>query len=215
MPISELETRAGQIRKHIQETNDEFNAAPVARKRVMLAQDVLLQLKSRRMVADSVYFNPEEQDSFAPLVGARTDEELRDALRGIHTCGVCGIGSLFVAAVERLDQLRVSEIMGEGFGPWSGDFKRKILSYLDDHRLFTNAELDAVENLFEWSEVPDSMPNFRAWQALNERDEMYLPALTSIMETIVATRGEEEVTLELLMGREPPDDEEEDEGEDY
>ncbi len=140
-----------QLSEHLAEvdkTNEAFLAAPVAKKRTMLASDVLRQLHMGRLIPQSNYFS---------FIGMSTikergeDPDIRQTLRDVPQCSVCGIGALFVAAVERLNEIRFSAYFDSGY------FRRCVTAYLGNQtQLFSLYELDRIENFFEDDDLPVS-----------------------------------------------------------
>lgn len=107
--------------------------------RVIIARDVLSQLDARRLVAEvNIYLSVD-----GPIIptGCPTgwNPEVRDLLVG-RTCGVCAIGALFVAKVDRVDALRFSEMGGR----LNDDGRMR--TYLDE---FDPVQLVLMELAFE------------------------------------------------------------------
>lgn len=176
------------IRRRIEETNALFEAADKPTRRVMLAKDVLLQLVNRRMIATSTYFHPQAENFW------QSDCQLRDRLRATPTCRVCGIGSLFVAAVERLNKITCAEYSA---GEYEYGERRTMIKYMESLDLFSSDELDQVEWFFERCRDYQSMTRDaarRKWDAVEQPDR-----LRRIMEVIIRTEGRKVLTLDLLM----------------
>lgn len=205
-----------QIRDRIAATNEQFKQADRAGKRVMLAQDIFMQLNNGRMEAASAYLTPDGNPDFLHQQD-RQSKEVRDLLLNVDYCEVCGIGSLFMAAVERIDDLRLSQLLeDEDYSPisaYSPTFRDRLTGYLRTHDLFTAEESRDIEDFFEWNdclENYENLPNWTFWSGVAE-DSNYHLFLHRIAQTIVETEGRELITLRLLMGKtsELAEDEEE------
>lgn len=180
---------------NIEKTNAAFLAADPPTKRVMLAKDVLAQLKINRFHAASTYFFPQRidasgeqfyDDMFLPPYDK--DTELQSALRNLPLCEVCGIGSLFVSAVQRLDKMKMSEYF---------DHRQIMTQYLSGFELFSYKELDEIERFFENSfgeSLSNSKCNFLTYKF----------RLIRIAEFIIETEGRQEITRPLLAAKVPP-----------
>jgi len=176
------------ISRRIEETNARFEAADKSTRRVMLAKDVLLQLVNRRMLAESTYFHPLAENFW------QSDCQIRDRLKAMPSCRVCGIGSLFVAAVERLNKITCSEF---ATGEYEYGERKTMIRYIEGLDLFSADELDQIEWFFE------CMRDYQSSQFSELRkkwgDSERSHRLRRIMEVIIRTEGRKTITLDLLM----------------
>lgn len=176
------------INKHVEETNAAFEAADKPTRRVMLARDILLQLVSHRILPTSCYFGP-IQDYFW-INGT----EIRDRLKITAQCNVCGIGALFMAAVQRLDQIQCDDFLE--------DERYSMIGYMEKFDLFSFAELDAIEDFFERRRAYGEHPlRTEAWALVGSNDR-----LRRIAATIIKTEGRKAITLDLLLLELPTDE---------
>src|SRR6185369_17492660 len=90
--------------KYIDDSNEAFFAASREQKRSMIAKDVIEQLNRRYINANSSYFS-------AYIEPSLRNEDMKDILRTIPVCTVCGIGALLVTAVQRLDKLSYNNLV--------------------------------------------------------------------------------------------------------
>jgi hypothetical protein len=185
----------------IEATNQVFMEADLPTKRVMLAKDVITQLDIKRMTAYSTYFTPLAIETVDPSYYHRTDwtffdrnlvessRDMKDAMRSMPMCQVCGIGSLFVAAVQRLDKMRVADY---------SHYRATHTSYLRKHELFSDDESDHIEAFFENYNFSTEHKAYRTngWDCATPTDR-----LRRIMETIVETEGKEKLTVALFTAK--------------
>jgi hypothetical protein len=126
--------------------NAEFKKANKAQKRVMIAQDVLAQLKAKRYVAESGCW---VRIHYSPATVAETDsvQELF-VEKKIESCNVCALGGLFMSCtnfnnntlLKDLDS--VSEYLGSLV-----DEGKKLSNKLNS--IFTTNQLKLIESYFE------------------------------------------------------------------
>jgi hypothetical protein len=126
--------------------NAEFKKANKAQKRVMIAQDVLAQLKAKRYVAESGCW---VRIHYSPATVAETDsvQELF-VEKKIESCNVCALGGLFMSCtnfnnntlLEDLDD--VSEDLGNLI-----DEKVNLSNKLN--KIFSTSQLKLIETYFE------------------------------------------------------------------
>lgn len=184
MPASSEQLQ--EIRKSIADSNAEFAAAPREKKRVMLAKDVLFQLSIDRIAPTSAYF---KLDPRGNILADNRDRQVQDLLFEVPQCQVCGIGSLFLVAVERLDALTVRDIIGDMQIVTADSVvaaaRYPITQYLEKHDLFSGTELQLIENFFEAQRYTNY---YWKWSSAEGR-------MRQIMEVIVRTEG-----AELKMG---------------
>lgn len=114
-------------------SNKVFEKASPAKKRVMLAKDVLAAIKSRRFTARSGTYQPVPERPF----GCNVDQPAIINLQG-EECEVCAKGALFVSKLDRLNGLKLFEVSER-------DPSEHLLG------LFTQLQLDLIETAFEES----------------------------------------------------------------
>lgn len=123
-------------------SNAAFAKMTPEQKKVTVAKDVLEQLRVGRLVAtNGTYLKSPTFD------GGELDDgdDLREAFKKMESCDVCAIGAVFVATVDRLDKLTVGDLDYRYCA--TDDTMRQ---YLDREGVFTQEELEAMENAFEW-----------------------------------------------------------------
>lgn len=131
-----------KIYERIRKTNTRFAKATPEKKRVMIARDILFQLDLRRLVPSSTYF---DQDDATNASRINTGAEVRDVFKQMPECNVCGIGSCFVAAIDRADDLTCKKAIDRG-----GFAARSMqVAYLVKLGIFTSDHLDSIECCFE------------------------------------------------------------------
>lgn len=145
----ELKGPLKQIYDHIEATNAAFKEMTLEQKRVQVAKDVLLQLEVGRMLAFSTYFaSPAVENAVYAAMKDHTllKGDLRDLFKKMPQCQVCGIGALFVAVVDREDDLSLTESVETG-----GPCNRKTQEYYlaGKMQLFSAVQLFEVERAFE------------------------------------------------------------------
>lgn len=159
---------------HIRRTNKKFEKATREEKRVQIAKDVLLQLSLRRITPKSTYFTNESAElKFKDSKNGLDDGQYRqvqDILKETPRCEACAIGSVFVATVDRLDELTTRNM-------WAIDEKVDMVKYLSEKmELFNYEELELIEEIFE--------DYVRSKKPLSQRKR-----LEKMMEYIIKTKG--------------------------
>ena len=128
-----------KISKEYIDRRSAFKKANKARKRVMIARDVLAQLlKGSYDPTEGVWVIPEN-------LNYKSTDELCDVLSG--KCEVCGLGSLFVSAVRFADKFKVNELSEFKEGEMGSFSDGDVFDYLGD--FFTNKQLQQIESAFE------------------------------------------------------------------
>lgn len=176
----EAEHRA-RIKKNIRERNRRFMKKSPGDRRAAIAKDVLRLLAAEKIRAESVYmsqdmprlrtqyavFPGDRGETLTPAVRKLRERDLSEVLFADGQCAVCGIGSLFVAAVAKLDSFPVA-----GCNLFTREVavgRDVIVSYLKPH--FSSDQLDRIEWWFELNvaRVP-RMPEW--WQLLEKPDRL-------------------------------------------
>lgn len=140
-------------------TTEEFDALPIERQRVVIAQDLIERLNAKKFIAEArTYFE-------APLNSRDPDVQIRDAIAGVE-CRGCQIGGLFACAIDLHNALRIGDVqvfgrirntvhddsMRDYLTPW---FSRQTLAELEE-------AFEGCGNFEEWAnETPDDEGRMR------------------------------------------------------
>ena len=169
--------------------NEEFKKATKAQKRVMIAKDVLAQIKAER------YF-PERGEWVRPLwsddqksidIKLDPNSSIKDAFKSkaINSCEICALGGLFMSCTNLNNNTTVQDLKDETYiGDLVAD-DDKISNGLN--RIFTQGQLMLIESYFEGGEG-----YFRCG---NEKTEAFLESyndderLKIIMQNIIDNNG--------------------------
>ena len=166
-------------------SRDAFRKANKARKRVLIAKDVLLQLDLKRFKPTPGHWVKGIKWSIDP------DAQVCELVNG-KKCEVCGIGSLFVSAVEFANKLDVDEAKKTSE---SGYLDDKIVCFNYLHRWFSESQLEAIETAFEMGEgATYSADGMNFWNNIYEDDlggiyENPELRMRLIMENIIRNKG--------------------------
>jgi hypothetical protein len=140
-----------KINKMIQENNVAFKTATKAQKRVMIAQDVLAQIKAKRYVADSgTWVDPTFSGKWnhdAPNDNASVQQMF--ASKEIESCSVCALGSMFMSCTNLNNHTTFAQFncesddIGSMIDREDGGFSNGL------DRFFTKNQLTLIEIYFE------------------------------------------------------------------
>ncbi len=163
------------IKRVLRARNAAFKKLTRPEQRVQIAKDVLAALATRRFVATSTYFDlPNEVQEICNSDDGQTAKLDVSEVTSQVKCDVCGIGSLFVAAVERADKLKINDFMNE-------DTRDAEVNYLK--RWFSDEMLDKVEDYFEVGNG-----NLSSASPI-QRQEKRSKRMKMIMENIISNNG--------------------------
>ena len=188
-----LDEAVKRHRKEIAKRNKAFQALPDYKKRVVIAQDVLDQLEARRLIPTyGTYLSPGDkvEHDYFDSYGDHYDEdrEVSEALDGAK-CEVCGIGSLFIAAVDRANGCTVGDL-------GSPNSDSAMRNYLSDW--FADDQLSMIEAAFEgrfidWSAGDSGLheysPEIRQAIAFTRRTTSPTARIKKIMNNIIENKG--------------------------
>ena len=125
--------------------NAEFKKATKAQKRVMIAQDVLAQLKAKRYVAESgcwvrIHYNP--------TTVAKTDsvQELF-VEKKIESCNVCALGGLFMSCTNFNNNTLLEDL--DFASSELGDLIEEVKLSNKLNSIFSVKQLKLIESYFE------------------------------------------------------------------
>lgn len=144
------------VRRRLKAANARFKKLTKAQQRLAIAKDVIFQLKMREIKAGSTYLtaktlylnydHPSEK-----LEGIETAEALCQ-----EQCTVCGIGSLFVAAVKKNDKLPLTDFLTDVNVNDKRDAEVRYLS-----KWFDSEQLDQIEDYYERNVYANHSPIIR------------------------------------------------------
>lgn len=106
---TQLKKSVTAFNRKVVKDNKKFEAMTPSQKRMQIAQDVLDQLRTKRLVAKNGVWLDTEDFLTADVV--KKDVELQDLLKKQKSCDACAIGGMFMCAVERADKLKTSELL--------------------------------------------------------------------------------------------------------
>lgn len=188
-----------------------------AKMRVEVAKDVIAALNSKRITPDSTYMRvfPEQSPGYYEQFPERTLrkeawKELTKQYRTPKRCQACGIGALFIAAVDRFDKLQVKDLYDKNdFSGYSVSPELDVtdmVPYLS--KWFSARQLVLIEVAFEGNEVrsicaePSEVAIERAKRFHEHTKELHVnthhrgrpsrpeTTMRAIMENIIKNKGE-------------------------
>lgn len=195
MSVSEaraaLDAAIARNNKETEKRNRAFAKLSGSRKRITVAQDVLDQLRLRRFVATTgTYLQPTTVEAKRQFNSFDDDSDKRpvhEVLEDVK-CQVCGIGSLFVAAVDRANACTIKD-MDHSYE--NSGFMREYLG-----EFFSDEQLVLIETAFETELINSlntglsrSSPEVYAAIRFGEKYSNAEKRLKSIMENIIANKG--------------------------
>jgi hypothetical protein len=177
--------KLAKIQESLRKTNEKFNSLSKAEQRVQIAKDVIKQLDSGKLVAESIYFNwnSSEYDALNEKAQCLADQDSKTdfaCLTKQTTCQVCGIGSLFVAALERDGRYKLGGKRSKDAYPDREDEVAHLAKYFDADTL------QDIEDHFEQNEAWSR--NDYNQEIIKEYNET--KRLKMIMENIIKNKGD-------------------------
>lgn len=128
----------------VEERNEQFEKLSVTKRRIVIAKDVLNQMRTGFLVPKSgIYVRSNELSK-----ASNDDLELKEVFDKDKRCIACGIGSLFVCSVKLFNKLKLADVATNYsmFSPFEIS-KENIHQYLKEY--FSEFELDKIEAAFE------------------------------------------------------------------
>jgi len=132
--------------------NEKFKKATKAQKRVMIAQDVLAQIKTKRYIVESGCW-------IDTNINAACEKNLKDedsvqelfAEKKIESCNVCALGGLFMSCTNFNNNTSFVELNDASghLGDWISEgeeFSNKL------NKIFSYKQLRSIESYFENNE---------------------------------------------------------------
>ena len=172
--------------------NAEFKKATKAQKRVMIAQDVLAQLKAKRYVAESGCWVQANYNPTVTLAETKYHDSVQElfAEKTIESCNVCALGGLFMSCTNFNNNTLLKDLddVSEDLGNLIGE-EEKLSNKLNS--IFTTNQLKLIEAYFEGNDgfflnydEDDRIEAFYNKNASYDKKRLKL-----IMENIVENKG--------------------------
>lgn len=184
-----------KINARVKRRNARFKKMTRKEQRLTIAKDVVDMLRSQKLKPASTYLSLGSMGY--KLYGYEDTKEGKEALKvdagqvlacavEMEQCEVCGIGSLFVAAIVRNDKMKLKK-----FAPAyeNGDARELEVEYLS--KWFDDDQLDLVEQYYEQNSHPDlGQRAGGGWVESPIYDtESDTDRLIMIMENIISNKG--------------------------
>ena len=132
----------------INKLNEQFKKATKAQKRVMIAQDVLAQLKTKRYVAESgCWVQPNYYPDWKQLSDKDSVQELFAAEK-IESCNVCALGGLFMSCTN-FNNNTLLEDLYDVSGDLGNLIDEKVNLSNKLNKIFSTSQLKLIETYFE------------------------------------------------------------------
>ncbi len=173
-----LARAAAEVKKE----NAKFRKLPKRQQVVLIAEDVLRQLAVKRLVPEFGTYLSVDRDVEDAIDGG-PERDLREILHE-EKCHVCGIGSLFVAALDRANGCTADDIS-------STDNDSFMREYLE--RWFDESQLNMIEVAFEGriikSSYDDADDDTDRALAFAKKTKTPMARLKAIMTNVVKNDG--------------------------
>lgn len=157
---------------------------------VAIARDVLALMEAKKIRARTgVYFDLGSSNE------AKFDGSLQAAMhnRNFKTCDVCGIGAMFMAYVDKKNEVEVHEVCDSiALSDDRALIVEKLTPYISER------QLDLIEKFFENGYMGDDGidPVINDWQG---RYSTAKAMLTAICENMIANKGIFKPSMEIVV----------------
>lgn len=142
--LAEVAEDVKKENRRIARENAKFEKLTAKEKRVQIARDVLAQLALKRLVATpGVWLSGKNESNLYSQKDIDKDRQLQEVLKDRKTCTGCALGGMFMCAVERANELKISELDDAESGIDFDD----AMKYLG--RFFDGEQLEMIESAFE------------------------------------------------------------------
>jgi len=133
----------------INKLNEQFKKATKAQKRVMIAQDVLAQLKAKRYVAESgCWVQPNIHSAWEQKLSHHDSVQELFIEQKIESCNVCALGGLFMSCTNFNNNTLLEDL--DSASSELGDLieeEEKLSNKLN--KIFSTDQLKLIETYFE------------------------------------------------------------------
>lgn len=131
--------------------NKIFKAASPAEKRILIAKDVITQIKNKTYIANEgtwVAINSIDYPEFNKIEKLDEQEQLCNLISPKVNCNVCGIGAAICSAIRFKNHLKVEDYL-EGNLDFNDIYDGLTKDKLGIKRIFSQQQLKLIEIAFE------------------------------------------------------------------
>ncbi len=168
--------------------NAAFDKLKPAEKRVAIARDVLKHVASRRIIpTHGAWVDSTGSGALVSAKNIKKDPELQELFASMKSCNACALGGMFMCAVEKADNLKVSDLQDvkvDGNIYEAGVEQEDVFDYMK--KFFSVDQLTMIESAFEKNEGAcyDEAGDDFAPDVEDAADRMRL-----VMENIIVNKG--------------------------
>lgn len=190
-----MANKIDKINISIDKTNGEFKKATKAQKRVMIAQDVLDQIRVKRYVATSgTWISPTWQKSAAEKLSHDDSVQKLFENKTLKKCNVCALGGLFMSCTVLNNKTKVEDLddAADNLGDCISDDDYKMSNGLKS--FFSYNQLTLIETYFEGNNgwflnCDNDEKRVDHIDKFNEKYPKDMDRLKNIMKNIVENNG--------------------------
>jgi hypothetical protein len=173
---------------NIERKNEAFDRLPKAKQRVMIAKDVIKQLKAKKLIAtQGTYIRVKDDidDLFRDFHGKQNynDNSFQETLKSIPQCKVCAKGAIFACTVMRRNQVKNNQVPG-GTDDWGGGNIAPLLG-----NIFSPMQLRLIETEFEGHDIEATTFEGEIKPIMNLRLNSNEDTMIIIMKNIIRNNG--------------------------
>jgi hypothetical protein len=173
----------------IKKLNAEFKKANKAQKRVMIAQDVLAQLKAKRYVAESgCWVKPNIDSAWEQKLSHHDSVQELFIEQKIESCNVCALGGLFMSCTNFNNNTLLEDL--DFASSELGDLIEEVKLSNKLNSIFSVKQLKLIESYFEENDgyfyINSQYDRIKAFCDKHPSDKKRLQL---IMENIVENEG--------------------------
>jgi hypothetical protein len=175
-----------KLSAQLEKNNKAFEKLGRRDQRIAIAKDVISLLKAEKIQPASTYLNIQSEhiqdcyDNNGHPLDKLDEIQAGVILEQLPSCKVCGIGSLFVAAIRKHDKMTFNDLLADYEACDTRDMQTDYLK-----RWFDSDELDSVEEYFEQENDEYITPENSPIKAEYDKSKR----LVMIMENIISNKG--------------------------
>ena len=132
-------------------TTAEFNALDSRKQRILVAKDVIAQLKAKKFKATKGTYVAIKDQALSDAVEESSTEQLHERFKTIKQCAVCARGAMFMSTVRLGNQFQLNQMDTE----WNGPIATVEAGEVDERlkSVFASDQQYLIEAAFEGRDI--------------------------------------------------------------
>ncbi len=185
MTKAELIENIKNTTKRIKKANTRFARMTDAQKRIAIAKDVIKQVNAKRIKPTrGIYLETKFAGSKITIADVGLEMELKALYENMPSCNACALGSMFVCAVSKFNNLSIEEHINDGR---KIEYDKNVYDTIKVQEIYYGRPTEYLGQFFSTAQLDELERAFEADKSWDPRSST--ERLIAIMKNIIRNKG--------------------------